>query len=64
MRKVVLLMVAMVAAVVVGVVVYNSKPSIKLLEELPTESLLPYRDCSIEVSNGEALVVPQAGKSD
>jgi hypothetical protein len=64
MRKVVLLMVAMVAAVVVGVVVYNSKPSIKLLEELPTESLLPYRDCSIEVANGEALVVPQAGKSD
>ncbi len=66
MKKLVLILVAIAAAaaVGVGVAIYCSKPSIKLFEELPTESIMPYRGCSMEVANGAITLVPQAGKSD
>ena len=41
-----------------------SAPSIKLLEELPAEQLLPYRGCSVNVENGTASVIAAEGKTD
>ena len=42
----------------------NSKPSIKLLEELPAEEILAYRNCPLTIENGVATMMPTGRKSD
>ena len=40
----------------------NCKPSIKLLEELPAEQILPFRGCSLTLENGVASMMHTDGK--
>ena len=42
----------------------SSKPTIKLLEEVPTEQIKPYRGCSLSVVDGVASFCPAEGKLD
>ncbi len=64
MKKFIALLLAIVAVAVVVFVIYRPEPSLKLIEELPAEELLPYRNCSMEVSDGTILMTPAEGKID
>ena len=59
--KKLLLIVGIVILAVAGISLYLSKPSIKLLEELPKEQITPRHGCSIEIDDGTAMFVPADG---
>ena len=42
----------------------SSKPTIKLLEEVPTEQIKPYKGCSMDIVEGVASFCPAEGKLD
>ena len=64
MKKLAVLLLAAVAISVVAFAIYRPEPSMKLIEELPSEEILPYRNCSMEVADGSILMTPPEGKLD
>lgn len=57
-------LVVMASFVLFSFVGCNGEPTIKLLEELPTEQILPYRGCYLSVVDGEASLRPAEGSLD
>ena len=64
MKKIFLVSAVIATLLAIGSAIYFIQPSIKLFEELPTESILPYRNCSIDVNNGVANITAHQDSSD